>query len=515
MNSRSEFSAKVVENIGGRRASLIAVIDRIGTREHLTLSVIADELLKSRRPGRLGQTHWCALPEAALEWPVYVRSVADWLEREQLVRPSFRRDEAVEAVTPQHFWEIVLDALEQGVSGDMAMLISGPSEPPKKVHSLYEAFARLRGFTSEWTHPELSVHHIVVGLWSSHALHEEFEQAHTSWPFDLGRTLHHAPPLTVQDISRYVAWWDFGSDDTDLHERYLWELTDGDPWAAVGVYEQVKNEGRITCDVLAAGAARFASSSACQRELLRRYERTSPEARAVLHRLLEGGYVFGGRVLRRELEELELYGWLTFEPSGDKRIGRLRSWVLEHALRSSTGTLRSRLPASVFMRPDELLPPVRCLNQDAYECVCSIENLLRNLVVLRRHAADAQKGVVHAHPLVGQRTSTLLAGAVRHADEHARLEASRRHFLEDKGLAVTHAPLISFSTTQPILDLIEQMAIGEQDAVLANLRKVIVRDDLARFKAIRDAVAHNQMVSESARTFLRDMRARLVHALAA
>jgi hypothetical protein len=514
MKNRRDFSRKVVEQIQGRRASLIAVVDRIGTTEKHTMAIIVDEMLNGRRPGRMGQMHYWALPEAALDWSVYVRSLTDWLEREQMVRSSFRREDAIAALTPQHFWEIVAESLEQGVCGDVLILLSGPATPQADVQDLYEVFARLRAFTSEWTHPELHVHHVVVGLWSNYALRQAFEQAHTSWPFDVGRTLLQAPPWTVQDISSFVAWWEVQSDDPELHERYLWELTDGDPWAATGVANEVKHANAITCDVLAAGAARFATSGTCQRELLRRYERTSQEARTVLHGVLQGSYVIGGRMLRRELEELELFGWIKFEGNGEKRIGRLRSWVLEYALRSSTGTLRSRLPAAVFLRPDELLPPMRCLNQDAYECVCEIENLLRNLVVIRRHAADALSGTTRAHPLVGQRTSTLMAGQVRHPDEHARLEASRRHFLEDKGLVVTHAPLISFSTTQPVLDMIEQMAIGEQDPVLSNLRKVIARDDLVRFKSLRDAVAHNQMVSESARTFLRDLRARLAYALA-
>lgn len=521
MNNSGEFYRKIGAQMVGRRASLIAVVDRIGSEELRTTGELAAWMSTNQRPGRLGQRHACMLPAVgsagALDWSTYVRGVADWLEHEQLVRPSFRRAEAEQALTPQHFWEIVLEALEQGVSGDVIVLISGPLQPPSDVRGLYEAFARLRAFTSEWTHSELSVHHVVVGLWSNHALQAEFEQAHTSWPFDAGRTLLQAPPWSVDDVMSRLAGWGLATDDPELHARYLWELTGGDPWAATAVAREVRATNaasRITCDELADAAVRFAASGVCQRELLQRYERTSTEARAVLHRVLQGGYVVGGRTLRRELEELELLGWVTFEAGGDRRIGRLRSWVLEYALRGGAGSLRSRLPASVYAHADELLPPMRCLNQDAYESVCEIENLLRNLVLMRRHAADVQAGVTRVHPLVGQRTSTLMSSTMRYADEHARLEASRRHFLDDKGLAVTHAPLISFSTTQPVLDMIEQMVIGEQDEVLSNLRKMIARDDLVRFKSLRDAVAHNQMVSETARTFLRDLRARLVHALA-
>jgi hypothetical protein len=521
MNSSEEFYRKIGEQMISRRVSLIAVVDRIGSEEMRTAGEIAAWTSANQRPGRLGQRHACMLPgtasDTALEWSTYVRGVADWLEQEQMVRPSFRRADALNALTPQHFWEIALEALEQGVSGDVIVLISGPPEPPSDMHTLYEAFARLRAFASEWTHSELSVHHVVVGLWSNYALQAEYEQAHTSWPFDAGRTLLQAPPWSVDDVMSRLAGWGLITGDPELHARYLWELTGGDPWAATAVAREVRTAyaaSHVTCDELAAAAVRFAAGSVCQRELLRRYDRTSSEARAVLHRALQGGYVVGGRTLRRDLEELELLGWVTFEVGGDRRIGRLRSWVLEYALRSSTGALRSRLPASVYARADELLPPMRCLNQDAYESVCEIENLLRNLVVMRRHAADVQAGVTRVHPLVGQRTSTLMSSSTRYADEHARLEASRRHFLEDKGLAVTHAPLVSFSTTQPVLDMIEQMVIGEQDEVLSNLRKMIARDDLARFKSLRDAVAHNQMVSETARTFLRDLRARLVHALA-
>ena len=518
MNSRNEMSARVVEQMNGRRAVLIGIVDSIGGGEKQIPDGIERWLQVNPRSGRLGQRHVCRLPANAIAWDVYVRGVVDWLVHEQMVRASFRRAEAILALTPQHFWELVVEALEQGVSGDVIVIISGMHEPLADMHGLhelYDAFARLRGFTSEWRRWELGVHHVVVGLWSNVALHSEFERAHTSWPFDAGLTLLQAPSLTIEEVRSLMNCGDCDEDERNLYARYLWELTNGDDWAVRETLQIVAEKSQVDCDVLAESAQEFAVGGVCQRELLRRYERTSPEARAMLHSVLEGGLIVVEHAMRREHEELDLNGWIRFDGQGGKRIGRLRSWVVEYALRRSMGVLRSRLPASVFFDADELLPPVRCLNQDAYECVCEIENLLRNLVVIRLHVADVAAGRARVHPLQGQRTSTLMAGAVKHADEYARADATRRHFLEDKDLRLTHAPAIAFSTTQPVLELVEQLAISEKDPVVSRLGKLIARDDFSRFKALRDAVAHNQMVSESARTFLRDLRVRLVNALAA
>jgi hypothetical protein len=515
---RSDFAGKVVEQMIGRRASLVAVVDRIGADRMPIAPEMVRWMMANPRAGRLGQRHLCVLPVEALDWDVYTRRVAEWLQHEEMVEPSYSSEGAARAFTPQHFWEMAADALENGVSGEIVVIIDGMSAtaPLMSARALYEALARLRAFVSEWRRDEIDVHHVVVGAWSTLDLLRQFDMAHTSWPFDAGHTILDAPAWTPDELRATLQKMGASVVDVDLYGRYLYELTSGDPWAVQGTLATLRTRGEVSCDALAEAAQAFARAPACQRELLRRYEGLSAAARAVLHRVLQGGYALGGRTLSRELEELELSGWLTFVKTSDdeRRIGRLRSWVVEYGLRRSDGALRGNLPAGIYKNADELLPPVRCLNQDAYEIVCEIENHLRNLVLLRRHVLDAAQGAVKSYPLVGQRTSTLMAGSQNYADEHQRMQASRRHFLDDKGLVVTHAPLISFSTTQPLLDLIGQMAVTDQDDVLIHLRKIIDQGALDRFKELRDAVAHNQLVSERALHFLRDLRARLLNALA-
>ena len=287
----------------------------------------------------------------------------------------------------------------------------------------------------------------------------------------------------------------------DLHARYLREITGGDTSTVNQILVGLK-PGKLTCDRLYAEAERLIRSEAYRDQLRGQVEKLDQIGRRLLLTLLSGQFI-DCQKNQHACEQLLLTGVAREEETEGLRFLRLKNWAIESALRHHWRAFSDLLNGSVYDQYAEFVPPITCLNRDAYGFICEIENLLRNVTIQRLHLYVGDQ-----HPLAGLYTSVKRNQSLR--TEFERAEKWRAETLCNPWVD-THSALASFSQTGDVLEWIAYLRYRCHDPVGQSL--AAVKHDMKGFKDIRDAVTHNQIISETSYDTLLRIRDKLYRAL--
>ena len=427
-----------------------------------------------------------------LDRNAYVDYVLRWCREECLLTGEadelFLRSAASESL----LWSRLKPNIDLGHCNSLVILIQGADVAQLGDEAMFDLQSGLRKFCHEWRDPQLAIHFVTFGTWYPGGLEIVFNRNQTSWPFEKEGNLWTLPwlsPLeTIQLLSEVRGEWNI----KHIHARYLWELTNGEPWTTFRVATMTKGAS-LTCDVLSAKAILLGESTELRDDIERRLEQCSRSALSMLSQLLERGMIrVSGRLV--EAEQLLIMG-LARKDETDEAILLMGNWVFESTLRKHSHTFKKLLGSSVYAKKEELLAPVRCLNQEAYRVICEVENQLRNLSIIRLSAK-----IRGGHPLRVLDSTDVFDRAT----QTMRNEAKR--FRERPGQG---APLVSYLDPEDLIKIVMDLAF-DNDPVFGELKTR--ENSLREFVGIRNAVAHNRVISESSYNVLIEFRAMLFHA---
>jgi hypothetical protein len=431
-------------------------------------------------------------------------AVVAWLNNEGLFSSQCDSAEYMSAASQSLFWGCLRSHLDLDHIKSLVIEIDDVNLGISDYHVLYNLFSELRKFCAEWRVDDLAVHFVTSGSWMPTKLADVFDHYQTSWPFVPDHNIFYLPNLTSDEVGEWLQGGrEIGAIES-VHSRYLWELTAGDTRTIAEVLRRLPSS-TVSCEALYAAADTLVKSQPFAKSLRAQADQLSHQAQLCLGKMLEGLFVDGVSQPSLE-EELSLSGFARAINQPWGRVVRFRNWVIESAVRYHWRFFRELFHASAFTNYEELIPPVICLNRDAYEFICEIENLLRNLVVMRLGTHQTDK-----HPLVGVYTDQKQKRENGELEDEFTRASKWRKRVQETPYVDTHAALISFSQTKHLMDLVGQLVYHYKDPVFVRLEPMM--SDLGGFKDIRDAVEHNQVISEKSYDTLLRIRTRLYEAL--
>lgn len=429
------------------------------------------------------------------------RQLFAWLEAEGLLRQASNPIAYESAASLGLFLEYICEQLDLKLIKRLVIEIDDVVAPRAE---LYEFFAQLRKFCSEWQDPGLAVHFISAGAWNPTELELAFKDLESSWPFVADHSLFYLPDLTADEIWECLRSRLPVPSLKRIHAQYLWELTSGDAPAVNEIIAGLPQQP-VTCEGIYQATENLIRSLDNAERMALRLNALSTRALETFGRMLAGYHPVAARQPAVR-DELILGGLGRIADEGGSWVLRIKNWLVESTMRYHRARFNSTLPRLSETSYEDLIPPVSCLNREAYNLICEIENQLRNLVMLR-----LQVFATGRHPLQGVVTrETNPPDKPYAADEFLR--ASRwRAKVEHDTYVDPHAALISFSQTRHLIGLIDYLIDEKHDPFLSLLDPL--RKDLDSFKDIRDAVTHNQLVSEKSYDTLLKIRQALHTAL--
>ncbi|MCB0130590.1 MAG: hypothetical protein KDD78_07070 [Caldilineaceae bacterium] len=167
---------------------------------------------------------------------------------------------------------------------------------------------------------------------------------------------------------------------------------------------------------------------------------------------------------------------------GDIRYLTFSSWYVELILRFRGDELEIDIDKDKQLTYiQELMPTIRAVNWHAYDVVNDIENQIRNFVVLKAHdMVETQGHFLNFKVRVGKRKQNIHKKAINWRTDSIA-----------KSINADLNPLVAYCSTRELAATVDLLASrlksGAWKAIADSLRSVA---------DIRDAVMHNQLITE-------------------
>jgi len=420
------------------------------------------------------------------------KGIVTWLDEEGLLHKVPDLSKISSVISQSQFWGLIQQAISSEYIQKIVILLDNVDKGVLGKEKIFDIFSNIRKLCTEWRSDQFSVHFVSIGNWIPESVQDVFFENQCSWPFVPNHNLLFLSDLSPEEMGEWLLEQEFSGTAKDFYAHYLWELTAGDLNSANEIIRRLGSK-IINCGTIFDAAEELVSSKPYARLLRDEVAQLSQSALIYLGKLLEGYFINGNSVLALR-EELLLSGFVRSDEQTIPGLLRFRNWVIESTIRLHWKYFKEIIPVSVFSDYKELIPPLTFLNQNAYNFICEIENLLRNQVMLRLNIYSNS-----SHPLkdiyTNQHNGTF-------KDEFTQAKEWHRDRVQKSMYVDTHAALISFRQTKHLLEMINRLMYTQKDPVFLKLQPI--KQDLEALKDIRDAVAHNQIITEeSYETLLR------------
>jgi hypothetical protein len=428
------------------------------------------------------------------------KDIVAWLAEEGLLSSNPDIAQICSVISQSQFWELI----QQNVGGDyvqkIIVLLDNVDQTVLGQEQIFDLFSNLRKLCTEWRSDKLSIHFVSIGNWIPESFQDIFFINQCSWPFVPNHNLFYLFDFSPQEMWDWLNQQNISGTVKSFHAQYLWEITAGDLNSASEILRRMGSRF-ISCDTIFNSAEELVSSQPYAKLLRDRAAQLSKDARFYLGKLLEG-YFLDGNNHQSLREELLLSGFIRVDEQTIPSLIRFRNWVIESTIRYHWKYFKEMIPVSVYTEYKELIPPLTYLNRTAYEFICEIENLLRNQVMMRLSIYSK-----NSHPLMevytNQKNDKLI-------DEFTQATEWYKDRVKNSKYVDTHAALISFRQTKHLLEMINHLIYTEKDPLFLKLKPI--RQDLDALKDVRDAVAHNQIITEESYEILLRVRKALYRA---
>jgi hypothetical protein len=479
--NRKELTKLVVNTLENAvRGRQILVLGPSGSGKTVFLEQVHDEISARFR----GWVAYKAGPAAGFLSEKFFREFLEFLKKEGCLDSDFELPHRAWSLTA--FFEKLSPALHKPTLRHLVFLVDDLSDANMSLQGVSTLLSSIRSFYTEWRSIDVNVHFVFVGNVNTRKLLDLYRGSDSaSWPLEQGKTILYLPGLTCEEIRQWTAQRNNGYKSSllsNLHGQYLLELSNGDVFTISRLLSGL-SEQKIDCQMLFDLAERLVMETVWVDELKSRVTGLSERATQVLIKNLSGQFVC---VYDPEVEEeLFLSGLFQKNAFGFTSI---MNTVIERGLRKNWSHIKPGDAIDIFGDISELIPPVFCLNNTAFDLIAKIEMLLRNVAVTRLGMRPRPNGKHFLRELnyeVNQQTHFKEDQYFRSNDW--RQKVSRSQFVD------AHAALISYSDTRDLLNLIDHL-IDSDDEVVGCLKKI--RPQLSGMKEIRDAVMHGQIINE-------------------
>ena len=398
------------------------------------------------------------------------------------------------------FWKNAKDFLALDKLNSIIFFIKDVSVLNISIDEIVDIFTNMRKFCSEWNDTQLSIHFVSIGNWEPVQLEKEFKRKVTSWPFVKDYNLFFLPNFDAEEIFTTLRTKNLENGPKRIHAQYLLELTNGDPWCVTQIISSMK---AYTCDEIYNKSIELAQSEPFYSKVALKIKGLSSNARKYLENLLLGMKVYSNGHTDIT-NELVLSGLCHLVKRSGNELIEIKNWIIENAIRGKSCHDPEIGMDRIFNNFYELIPPITCINKEAYDITCEIENVLRNQVILRLYANQDDKD---KHPLVGIYTYKNMAEWDNPNDDMFIRAGTWKKKVDSSRYVDTHSALIGFTNLPNLIEIMKKL-IRENDPVFVKLKPYT--DKFNALKDIRDAIAHNQLLSEQSYNFVGNLRDQLI-----
>jgi hypothetical protein len=499
MKSRNDLVQKIVRQISNNTCSMPVVLSPLEEENGIFLKELEKNIESSNRKVLIMPIN--TVQEFQNEPQIYT-DILNYIKNNGYLLNITGEEELIKAASKNIFWKNIKPYLDIDNIESIVFLLTGVTTKDHSLVEIFDLYSNFRKFCTEWKDSQLSVHFISIGNWEPIQLENLFKKNQTSWPFVKDYNLFILPDLTEAEVFEALSYKSFSQSPKLIHAEYLWELTNGDPWCVSQIMLTLKS---ISCGEIFDNCIKMSQSEEFSSEMKAKIQNLSVTAKKYLGNLLLGMRIScNGHI--EATNELILSGLCRLIRRNETDLIEIKNWVIECAIRGKGDFYQEEGLPCIYKDFNQLIPPITCLNREAYNYICEIENLLRNQVILRLFENQKDKG---NHPLVGITTNQSASYSDNISEDmFTRSSKWYKDRVKMSKYVDTHTALIGFTGLPNLIEIIKKL-IREKDPVIIKLKPFL--ENFNALKDIRDAIAHNQLISEKSYQLVVNLRDNLIY----
>jgi len=367
---------------------------------------------------------------------------------------------------------------------------------------LFSAVRRLEGARNPG---EPRVLYLIAGHWDQPDLEAYYRRIETSFPYTTGQNCDVWEGITAADMAALLQQ-ERPDEAYPLLGQTLFELTGGHPAAALEIVQQIP-AGQLKLRALLRATERAAKDGAAAQALLRAWQRLPLATRTVVRQLLLQRH--GAATIAAEhVDRLLTTGIARRDRVGGGYYLSFRSWYAELLVRQHLSELDLADERSAVVQLDQLIPAIAALNVEAYRLIHDIENTVRNFVTIQ---LCLQQDAAASHILTGrvQQSRYDARGQRVYEDAYQRAAEWQARSVQ-RGLPTEFNPLLVYCSTGDLAALVDEINLQLRRPGWSSIAAA-----LRNLQGLRDAVMHNQVLSDDALEQLAELRAAIYECLSA
>lgn len=373
------------------------------------------------------------------------------------------------------FWQWMYEHLESTQGQNLFILLDVLSAPGLSHAPFFSAIRSLSALLSK---NRVRLHHLLTGYWDHAELERFFSQRHVSFPYTPQENYSVWTGFNVEEIASILPPQAY----RELKAKLLEEVCGGHASALAEILKHTG--GDLTLPKIQRATIDVSAKSASTEALLAIWETLPTTSRELIGELLVKRYV-SLKNFYGQAQILLPAGLIKLQEFNDKTYVSFRSWYVELIVRQHL---------DIFCLSDkiyqinilDLVPEIKTYNEAAYSLIYELETTVRNFASKQLH--------LYQH---GEQVS--LAGWVERTNERTSeledLEKRCKAVLKKQnysGQSLAFEVLISCCTTSDLATLLKEMAEQFQINQWQQLG-----EQISKLVAIRNAVMHSQLITDS------------------
>ncbi len=393
------------------------------------------------------------------------------------------------------FWEWAATQIKSSNRVFLIMIDVGSSGRlnPQFVAAIFSSARKLEDRNSS---SGLRIHTIFEGYWDPYLLDTYYKKIGVSFPYTPSYNYGIWLGIDEEETVKLTTQRRMGT--RPIMGKIIHEITGGNPSVILGILDRVGGRD-LSLDNLTQATRAYAIDGNVSLELAELWSHMPTEAKKILLNIILKRRILG--FIPAEIKQLLMCAGLISETIIEDReyIG-LRSWYVELVVLTHANNIGLSDPRIDNINPMEFVPELTVINHEAYQVINDIENRVRNFAVRQRYQLCSEPH--NTDPL--DVDITIRGGKKNIADVIRKWKARS----EERGMLVDINPRIVYSTTSHLRGLLEEIA-GQMNSV-DWLNIALSIDEM---RDIRDAVMHNQIISDRHLERLYQLRASIYMAL--
>lgn len=364
--------------------------------------------------------------------------------------------------------------------------------------SVANLLSNARYLEQAWSASGAYILYLIAGSWDTVALAAYCERVGLSFPYTEG---HNYRIWEGVDSDTMIALAQRANPKSmSVHGRVLFELSNGNPALALEMLEEIDGNS-LSIKKLLDTTYTVAKSGLMEHRWLAQWAKLLPKGQEIVRQLLYKRYVMDPGS-RPYVDQLLTLGIVKRREVGEQRYLGFSSWYMEMLCRLHSEAIGIVDKALKKVEIQEMSPPIIAANVEAYCIIHDVENNVRDFVTIQ--LCMHKEGGEH---ILKNRNLKYVRETGDFEDAYERL-LYWRDKSESAGLAQGLNPLLSYSSTRDLADLIEEIGREMNSETWQRITKA-----LRELANVRDVVMHNQLIDDKQLVQLYKLQASVYAAL--